>query len=116
MAKETPKTKELVEDYKIYDNKTLTHFTIKQINNIKMPLNDETISVDGKECRQVILVGQVEELHMTQQNNILFLVNDLTGIIQVKLWIDDLDQDEFLDDSFNLKLKYVFNFFFIYYF
>lgn len=71
-----------------YGKDTLRPVTIKQLIDAHHPHPDaEYFNIDGAECTQVTFVGQIRNIS-TQTTNITYKLDDGTGIIEVKVWID----------------------------
>jgi replication factor A2 len=71
-----------------YGKDTLRPVTIKQLLEAhhRQP-DDEFFIIDGSETTQVTFVGQVRNIS-TQTTNVTYKLDDGTGIIEVKVWID----------------------------
>ena len=72
-----------------YDEQTLIPITIR------MALNSESGSTtlsDGRETHQVKVVGAVREV-MKQSTNIVYTIEDGTGLIEVKEWCDEANDN-----------------------
>ncbi|KAI7328792.1 hypothetical protein KC315_g6463 [Hortaea werneckii] len=71
-----------------YGKDTLRPVTIKQLLDAQHPHPDaEYFIIDGAECTQVTFVGQIRNIS-TQTTNVTYKLDDGTGIIEVKVWID----------------------------
>lgn len=71
-----------------YGKDTLRPVTIKQLVDAHHPSPDlEYFMIDGHETTQVTFVGQIRNIS-TQTTNITYKLDDGTGIIEVKVWID----------------------------
>ncbi|KAK5134060.1 hypothetical protein LTR08_006950 [Meristemomyces frigidus] len=71
-----------------YGKDTLRPVTIKQLVDAHHPHPDaEYFMIDGAETTQVTFVGQIRNIS-TQTTNITYKLDDGTGIIEVKVWID----------------------------
>ncbi|KAK4039107.1 hypothetical protein C8A01DRAFT_36940 [Parachaetomium inaequale] len=66
---------------------TLRPVTIKQLVDCKEPYPGAELAVDGMPTTQVTLVGQVRSVH-PQAVNVTYRIDDGTGLIDVKKWID----------------------------
>ncbi|TKA33687.1 hypothetical protein B0A50_00523 [Salinomyces thailandicus] len=87
-----------------YGKDTLRPVTIKQLVDAHHPHPDaEFFMIDDSECTQVTFVGQVRGIS-TQTTNITYKLDDGTGIMEVKVWID---AEAFADpaDPSNQKAK-----------
>jgi len=78
-----------------YGKDTLRPVTIKQLTDAHHPHPDaEYFLIDGAECTQVTFVGQIRNIS-TQTTNVTYKLDDGTGIIEVKVWIDaEANSDE----------------------
>ncbi|KAK3072906.1 Replication factor A protein 2 [Teratosphaeriaceae sp. CCFEE 6253] len=78
-----------------YGKDTLRPVTIKQLTDAHHPHPDaEYFLIDGAECTQVTFVGQIRNIS-TQTTNVTYKLDDGTGIIEVKVWIDaEVGSDE----------------------
>ena len=80
---------------------TLRPVTIKQLNEAHHPHPDaEYFMIDGAETTQVTFVGQIRNIS-TQTTNVTYRLDDGTGTIEGKLWLDA----EALNNPSNDKLK-----------
>jgi len=71
-----------------YGKDTLRPVTIKQLIDAHHPHPDaEYFMIDQSEATQVTFVGQIRNIS-TQTTNITYKLDDGTGIIEVKVWID----------------------------
>ncbi|KAH6856544.1 hypothetical protein B0I37DRAFT_412462 [Chaetomium sp. MPI-CAGE-AT-0009] len=70
-----------------YANDSLRPVTIKQLVDCKEPYPGSELAVDGLPTTQVTLVGQVRSV-APQTVNTTYRIDDGTGIIEVKKWID----------------------------
>ena len=83
---------------------TLRPVTIKQLVDAHYsPGGDDHIMIDGSETKQITFVGQIRNIS-TQTTNITYKLDDGTGIIEVKQWID-ADALNNPDDPANQKPK-----------
>ncbi|KAL9118587.1 MAG: hypothetical protein Q9187_004865 [Circinaria calcarea] len=70
-----------------YGKDTLRPVTIRQVLNAYQPHPDAEFKLDDVEITQVTFVGQIRNIS-TQTTNITYKMDDGTGIIEVKQWID----------------------------
>ncbi|KAK3677942.1 Replication factor A protein 2 [Recurvomyces mirabilis] len=71
-----------------YGKDTLRPCTIKQLHDAIHPNPDaEYFLIDGSETTQITFVGQVRAISM-QTTNVTYKLDDGTGIMEVKQWID----------------------------
>jgi RPA family protein len=76
------------------DRQTLIPLTVKQLKGATQDHPDDAWKVDGAELHQVKIVGNV--LKVEEQSTFTkFDVEDSTGVVEVKLWLDNGD-DEFM--------------------
>lgn len=87
-----------------YGKDTLRPVTIKQLLDAHHPHNDaEHFIIDNSETTQVTFVGQVRNIS-TQTTNVTYKLDDGTGSIEAKLWLDS-DAANNPDDPSNKKAK-----------
>ncbi|KKP05884.1 replication factor A2 [Trichoderma harzianum] len=72
---------------KSYQDESLRPLTIKQILEAEEPYSGADFKVDGAPITQITFVGQVRSIN-PQQTNLTIKVDDGTGQIDVKKWID----------------------------
>ena len=71
--------------------------TIKQILDASQPHPDADFKIDGEAISQITFVGQVRSIQQ-QTTNITYKLDDGTGIVEVKQWIDsDANTDDKMD-------------------
>lgn len=71
-----------------YGKETLRPVTIKQLLEAHHPNNDaDYFMIDGSETTQVTFVGQVRNISQ-QTTNVTYKLDDGTGTIEVKVWVD----------------------------
>lgn len=79
---------------KSYGKDTLRPVTIKQLLDAYHPNPDaEHFMIDDAEATQVTFVGQVRNISK-QTTNVTYKLDDGTGIIEVKVWVDMDAQNE----------------------
>lgn len=68
--------------------------TIKQLLDCKEPYPGGELELDGRQITQVTFVGQVRSVN-PQATNVTYRIDDGTGIVDVKKWVDPdkLDAD-----------------------
>ncbi|KAK5162653.1 hypothetical protein LTR04_003152 [Oleoguttula sp. CCFEE 6159] len=86
-----------------YGKDTLRPVTIKQILDAQQPHPDAEFKVDGSEITQVTFVGQIRNIS-TQTTNITYKLDDGTGTVEVKQWIDS-DATSAMDTTDDSKPK-----------
>merc|ERR1711933_443376 len=86
---ENENSKEIKDDF---EDKTLSHCTIKQLLTGKIRRGDseadDALFVDGKRVHQLMLYGTVENIKH-QSICTLVVLNDCTGRISIKFWHSD---------------------------
>lgn len=71
-----------------YGKDTLRPVTIKQLLDAHHPHPDaEYFMIDGAEATQITFVGQIRNISQ-QTTNVTYKLDDGTGIIEVKVWVD----------------------------
>ncbi|KAF2152321.1 nucleic acid-binding protein [Myriangium duriaei CBS 260.36] len=71
-----------------YGNNTLRPVTIKQIHAAELPDPDaDAYMLDNSECTQITFVGQIMNISQ-QTTNVTYKLDDGTGQIEVKVWVD----------------------------
>eukprot|EP00128_Syssomonas_multiformis_P012013 Colp12_sorted_trinity150504_noHs@27906 len=71
---------------------SLTPVTIRQLLSASKDNPDDSFKVDGREIAQVTFVGIIRKV-AEQTTNLTYLIEDGTGGIDVKLWIDSDDSE-----------------------
>ncbi|EON61459.1 hypothetical protein W97_00674 [Coniosporium apollinis CBS 100218] len=89
-----------------YGNETLRPVTIKQVLDAEQKPDSE-FSLDGSRITQITLIGQVRNIS-TQTTNVTYKLDDGTGTLEVKQWIDS-DAPSPLDGGDTSKPKIVDN-------
>jgi len=78
---------------KQYGKDSLRPVTIKQIIDAQQPHPDAEFSIDGSPVTQLTFIGQINQVS-SQATNTTFKLDDGTGLIEVKQWVDsDADPD-----------------------
>ncbi|KAF2472143.1 replication protein A, subunit RPA32 [Lindgomyces ingoldianus] len=72
-----------------FSQDSLRPVTIKQILDAQQP-TDEIFKIDGTPIAQLTFVGQIRNIS-SQTTNITYKLDDGTGSIEVKLWVDSDD-------------------------
>ncbi|KAE9371155.1 replication protein A, subunit RPA32 [Stipitochalara longipes BDJ] len=72
---------------KTYGKDTLRPVTIKQIIDAVQPHPDSDFKIDNSEVTQITFVGQINSIS-AQATNTTYKVDDGTGLVEVKQWID----------------------------
>ncbi|KAM3069486.1 Replication factor A protein 2 [Clarireedia jacksonii] len=79
---------------KTYGKDTLRPVTIKQIIEAVQPHPDADFKIDGVEITQLSFIGQIHSISK-QATNITYKIDDGSGLIEVKQWIDsEADPDD----------------------
>ncbi|ODA77685.1 hypothetical protein RJ55_06287 [Drechmeria coniospora] len=78
---------------KAYQDESLRPVTIKQILEAEEAFSGADFKIDGSPVTQITFVGQVRSVN-PQPTNINFKIDDGTGQVEVKKWIDADKQDE----------------------
>ncbi|RDW80471.1 putative replication protein A subunit [Coleophoma crateriformis] len=72
---------------KTYGKDTLRPVTIKQIIDATQPHPEADFKIDGSEVTQLTFIGQIQSIS-AQATNTTFKLDDGTGLIEVKQWVD----------------------------
>ncbi|OQE27656.1 hypothetical protein PENSTE_c004G00687 [Penicillium steckii] len=80
------------------DNKTLRPVTVKQIADATAPYPEAPFQIDGADVNHVLFVGQVRNIS-SQSTNITYKIDDGTGEIEVKKWVDSATRDSMETDE-----------------
>ncbi|KAI8997327.1 hypothetical protein BDB01DRAFT_713121 [Pilobolus umbonatus] len=75
---------------------TLRPVTIKQINSVSNP-QEGIFKIDNADITQLSIVGAVRNMQTLETNNV-YTVEDGTGLIEVRKWIDQNESGEDMDD------------------
>lgn len=78
-----------------FANNTLRPVTIKQLLDAQQPHSDsDVVNIDNSEVSTVTIVGQIRNIS-AQTTNVTYKLDDGTGTIDVKVWVDiDAGQSE----------------------
>ncbi|KAJ5674399.1 uncharacterized protein N7477_004333 [Penicillium maclennaniae] len=74
------------------DNKTLRPVTIKQVNDASQPYPEANYQIDNADVANVLIIGQVRNIS-SQSTNITYKIDDGTGEVEVKKWVDSATAD-----------------------
>jgi len=77
---------------------TLTPVTIKQLLAAKQNLPDDTFHINHREINQITIIGQIQKI-TSQMTHINYILNDGTGSMEVRQWIDPEDKSDFTASS-----------------
>lgn len=72
------------------NNATLRPITIKQALDATQPYPEANFQIDGADAASLFFVGQVRNIS-SQSTNVTYKVDDGTGEIEVKHWVDSTD-------------------------
>ncbi|KAI5868476.1 replication protein A, subunit RPA32 [Durotheca rogersii] len=82
------------------NDESLRPVTVKQIIDAEQAFgSDGPFRIDGVDVTQVTFVGMVRQIS-PQTTNITYRLDDGTGIVEVKQWLDPDKQDETNDSAF----------------
>ncbi|KAL3677147.1 hypothetical protein R1sor_027095 [Riccia sorocarpa] len=74
----------------------LMPLTVKQLSSATQKASDDNFYVDGQEVNNITLVGMV--FNKEEKNtDVSFMLDDFTGRIEVKKWIDGQDSEELVE-------------------
>ncbi|KAI8089095.1 uncharacterized protein BX664DRAFT_385639 [Halteromyces radiatus] len=79
---------------------SLRPVTVKQLQNVQMP-QEGTFFIDDVEISQIRLVGVIRDVN-EQSTNVTYRVEDGTGSIEVKKWIDQNESSAELSRRYGL--------------
>ncbi|KAH8758437.1 hypothetical protein F5883DRAFT_525387 [Diaporthe sp. PMI_573] len=85
---------------KSFADESLRPVTIKQLVDLEEAYPGADFSIDGHPITQVTIVGQVRQVN-PQSTNITYRLDDGTGTIDVKKWVD-ADKQEDLEPKYQL--------------
>ncbi|KAE8348603.1 hypothetical protein BDV28DRAFT_143118 [Aspergillus coremiiformis] len=80
------------------NNTTLRPITIKQALDATLPYPEADYQIDGAGVGSICFVGQVRNVS-TQSTNITYRIDDGTGEIEVKQWVDSATADSMDTDD-----------------
>lgn len=80
------------------NNQTLRPITIKQALDATQPYPEANYQIDGADAASIVFVGQVRNIS-TQTTNITYKLDDGTGEIEVKQWVDSATTDNMDTDE-----------------
>jgi replication factor A2 len=80
------------------DNKTLRPVTVKQILDAKQDYPEAPFQIDGADVANVLFVGQVRNVS-AQSTNVTYKIDDGTGEMEVKKWVDSTTADNMDTDQ-----------------
>ncbi|GLA65917.1 replication factor A protein 2 [Aspergillus tubingensis] len=86
-----------------YANQTLRPITIKQALDAIQPYPEAPYQIDSAEISSICFIGQVRNIS-SQSTNVTYKIDDGTGEIEAKQWIDSMTADTMdTDDAANPK-------------
>ncbi|KAJ5423196.1 Nucleic acid-binding OB-fold [Penicillium cf. griseofulvum] len=80
------------------DNKTLRPVTVKQVLDASQPFPEAPFQIDGADVANVLFMGQVRNIS-SQSTNVTYKIDDGTGEIEVKKWVDSTTADNMDTDE-----------------
>ncbi|KAK2763319.1 replication factor A protein 2 [Arachnomyces sp. PD_36] len=86
---------------KSYAKDTLRPVTVKQILDATQAHPDADFKIDGADISQLTFVGQVRNIS-TQTTNITYKIDDGTGEVEVKQWLDEDTAQAIGDDMMDI--------------
>ncbi|KAI9930573.1 hypothetical protein ASPWEDRAFT_39481 [Aspergillus wentii DTO 134E9] len=75
-----------------YQNSTLRPVTVKQALDATQPYPEANYQIDGADAASIFFVGQVRNIS-SQSTNVTYKIDDGTGEIEAKQWIDSSATD-----------------------
>lgn len=76
-------------------NQSLFPVTIKQILNASQSPPEDNFKIDGQELHQITVVGCILEVR-AEATNMSFKLDDGTGTIDVRMWLDADEKNEYM--------------------
>ncbi|KAI3088325.1 hypothetical protein CBS147353_232 [Aspergillus niger] len=83
-----------------YTNSTLRPITIKQALDAVQPYPEASYQIDSAEISSICFIGQVRNIS-SQSTNVTYKIDDGTGEIEAKQWIDSMTADSMDTDDIN---------------
>ncbi|KAJ5965163.1 uncharacterized protein N7479_005039 [Penicillium vulpinum] len=80
------------------DNKTLRPVTVKQVLDASQPFPEAPFQIDGADVANVLFMGQVRNIS-SQSTNVTYKIDDGTGEVEVKKWVDSTTADNMDTDD-----------------
>ncbi|KAF7133721.1 hypothetical protein CNMCM5793_005075 [Aspergillus hiratsukae] len=80
------------------NNATLRPITVKQALDASQPYPEAAFQIDGADAASVCFIGQVRNIS-SQSTNVTYKIDDGTGEIEVKQWIDTQTADTMETDD-----------------
>jgi replication factor A2 len=84
-----------------YAKDTLRPVTVKQVLDATQAHPDADFKIDGADISQLTFVGQVRNIS-TQTTNITYKIDDGTGEVEVKQWLDENTAQHISDDMMDI--------------
>jgi len=75
-------------------HQSLTPVSIRQLYNATQPIPDDSFRIDDRELHQVKVVGYVLNVNPST-TNVTLTIDDGTGKMEARMWIDPEDNSEF---------------------
>jgi len=76
-------------------NQSLTPLTVKQLGQASQITSDDVFKVDGHDLNMVTIVGAIVGENR-QTTNITYDVDDGTGVIKARIWIESEDSSDYI--------------------
>ncbi|KAI9257918.1 hypothetical protein BY458DRAFT_441058 [Sporodiniella umbellata] len=80
---------------------TLRPVTIKQIKTADTQTGEGSCKVDGADCTQITFIGIIRNIHTLQMNTV-YTIEDGTGSVDVRRWIEQNETEEESEDRHSL--------------
>jgi len=72
-------------------NQSLMAYSIKQLHAAAQPTSEDSFRIDGREVNEVTIIGAILSVN-EQTTNLTFVVDDGTGKIEVKIWLEEKNE------------------------
>lgn len=72
--------------------------TVKQVLDASQPFPEAPFQIDGADVANVLIMGQVRNIS-SQSTNVTYIIDDGTGGVEVKKWIDSATADNMDTDD-----------------
>ncbi|KAL4746915.1 hypothetical protein BDW72DRAFT_183851 [Aspergillus terricola var. indicus] len=80
-----------------WNNTTIRPVTIKQILDATQPYPEANFTIDGQDVSSIVFIGQVRNIS-TQATNVTYKLDDGTGEVEAKQWVNPSDAMDTTDD------------------
>ncbi|PNS18391.1 hypothetical protein CAC42_6208 [Sphaceloma murrayae] len=88
-----------------YGKDTMRPVTIRQLHSAELPHPDaDAYLLSGSECTQVTFIGQIMNISQ-QATNVTYRIDDGTGQIEAKIWVDPERGDPEDPNGMHAKIK-----------